>query len=166
MSTDTPSAPPVDTSRPGDLIPVKDAARAVDRSLSTVRAWIRNGEITGYREDPARPENSPVLVSRGELLHVAGVSKSPHPGRARPSLDPAGSAPVAAPPVAPVAPPSEVLALLDGAHRGTIAVLEARCRDLERSADEWRARALGAEAEVAALRVSAGLPWWRRLLPG
>lgn len=65
---------------------------------------------------------------------------------------------------APVSP--DVLAIVDAAHRATVAALDARCRDLERSADEWRARALGAEAERDALRVSAGIPWWRKLLPG
>lgn len=162
LSADAPPATRVDTPRPTDLIPVKDAARTVDRSLSTVRAWIRNGEITGYREDPAHPENSPVLVSRAELLHVAGLSKSPTPGRARSTV----VAPAVAPPVGPAPVPPDVLAMVDTAHRGTIAALEARCRDLERTADEWRARALGAEAERDALRVSAGIPWWRRLLPG
>ena len=32
--------------------------------------------------------------------------------------------------------------------------------------EEWRARALGAEAEREALRREKGLPWWRRLLGG
>lgn len=150
--------------RPDDLIPVDEAARRVDRSRSTVRAWVRAGELTGYREDPTHPENSRLLVSHAELLTlVVGAGKAANPGRIgrdedldalRAELDAARNA------------------TLD-ALRTTITALEGRVRDLERAgeaekqrAEEWRARALGAEAERDALRRERGLPWWRRLLGG
>lgn len=41
----------------------------------------------------------------------------------------------------------------------------ASAAELARSLEVERARVAGLEAELAALRVSARLPWWRRLLP-
>ena len=74
--------PPVDTpaDTPLDLVDVREAARLVDRSPSTVRAWVRAGELDGYREDPRR-RNSRLLVSRRELLVLAGLEKAPSPPR-------------------------------------------------------------------------------------
>jgi hypothetical protein len=143
---------------PDDLLPLREAARMVDRGTSTLRAWIRAGELPAYRGEGTAPENAPVLVSRAELLHAAGTTgKAPRPGR-------------------PAAPgvPADVAAVLraelDGARqladalRGTVAALEARARDLSAALDAERERARAAEAERDALRGGAGLPWWRRLL--
>jgi predicted nucleic acid-binding Zn-ribbon protein len=61
---------------------------------------------------------------------------------------------------------------VDAAQRETAALrlalgaAEDRARDLVGALERERARADGAEAEVAALRSAAGLPWWRRLLTG
>ena len=59
------------------------------------------------------------------------------------------------------------------ALRSNVIALEGRIADLNRALDaerergeEWRARALSAEAEREALRKERGLPWWRRLLGG
>ena len=68
--------------RPADLISVEDAARRVDRSKSTIRAWVRSGELTGHREDPSHPENSRLLVSTAQLMALVVVSgKVANPGR-------------------------------------------------------------------------------------
>lgn len=143
--------------RPDDLLPLLDACALVGRSLSTLRAWIRAGELTAHRETPAA--NARVLVSRAELLSLATVGAiSAAPGR-RPPPPPSPSAP----------PPSErLLEELLLAHRATVATLTDRCADLRTEADTWRGRAEAAEAEAAALReilrTEAGRPLWSRLL--
>lgn len=173
--------------RPNDLVALKEAAVVVGRSVSTLRAWIRGGELAGYREQPEDP-NSRVLVSRQALLVLAAQSKPIHPGGPRPESD-------AVPAEAGAAPPSErrsderrieerlLLAALtaerDGlravieAQKLTIHTLEARCRDLENGAHSERLRAqehqdrlVAAEAELQALRSRQKLPWYQRLLGG
>ena len=145
--------------RPTDLLPLLEAAALVDRSLSSLRAWIRAGELTGYREGAAA--NGRVLVSRAELLTLAAAGGlSPTPGRRAPPP----------PPVLPSPPVSETRLLeeLLLSHRATVAALEARCADLAASSDAWRSRAEAAEAEAAALRellrAEEGRPLWSRLL--
>jgi hypothetical protein len=148
------------TRRPDDLLPLLDAAALVDRSLSTLRAWVRAGELAPYREGDA--SNGRVLVSRAELLTLAAAGGlSPSPGRRAPP-------PTASPPTAPAA--SVDARLLDElllSHRATVAALDARCADLAAASDTWRARAVAAESEAAALRellrAEAGRPLWSRL---
>jgi hypothetical protein len=148
---------------PADLLPLREAARLVDRGPSTLRAWIRAGDLPAYRGAGTAPENAPVLVSRAELLHAAGTTgKAPRPGRP-------------APPAYPASPPGagEALVLraeLAGARavveaqRATVAALEARARDLAAALDAERATVAGLRAELDALRGAGRLPWWRRLL--
>lgn len=156
--------------RPEDLIPLDEAARRVDRSKSTIRTWVRSGELEGYREDPDRPENSRLLVSLSALQALVVIAgKSPNPGR--PLTRPGGEE---GPSV--VALRAEVETLRSGmieALRSNVIALEGRIADLNRALDaerergeEWRARAMSAEAEREALRKERGLPWWRRLLGG
>lgn len=156
--------------RPEDLIPLDDAARRVDRSKSTIRTWVRTGELEGYREDPDRPENSRLLVSLSALQALVVLAgKSPNPGR--PLTRPGGEE---GPSVAALK--AEVETLRSGmieALRSNVTALEGRIADLNRAlaaererGEEWRARALSAEAEREALRKERGLPWWRRLLGG
>ena len=146
--------------RPDDLLPLLDAAALVDRSLSTLRAWVRAGELAPYREGAA--SNGRVLVSRAELLTLAAAGGlSPSPGR-RPPPPPASPPP-------PVAPSAEARLLeeLLLSHRATVAALDARCADLAAAADTWRARAVAAESEAAALRALLRAeevrPLWSRL---
>lgn len=144
--------------RPTDLVTVDEAARRVERSKSTIRAWVRSGEVVGYREDPAHPENSRLLVSAAAVAARAAVGLPP----------PEAPAPDAG------ALREELERLRTGmidALRANVATLEGRVQDLGRAleserlrAEEWRARALAAEAEREALRQEKGLPWWRRLL--
>lgn len=178
---------PASTPLPLDLLPVRDAARLVDRGVSTLRGWVREGALVGYREDPAHPENSRLLVSRAAVLALVVVAgKASAPGRRPPVAEVAEAEPL---PVAELdrarGPLAELradlraaLAERDGARAvleatgRTVEVLEARCRDLagladaeRRRADDLADRLAAAEAERDALREYQGLPWWRRLLP-
>lgn len=154
--------------RPTDLIAVDDAARRVDRSKSTIRAWVRSGALVGYREDPMHPENSRLMVSVSALQSLVVVTgKVANPGRPQvPAADDVS------PDVVSLKAELEVARMgIADALRGQVDVLEGRVQDLlhavqaERTrAEEWRGRALSAEAEREALRKEKGLPWWRRLL--
>lgn len=77
--------------RPDDRLSLKEAAVVVGRSVSTLRAWIRAGELEGYREVEGDP-NSRVQVSRQELLALAARSKPIHPGGPRPDSEPSTTA--------------------------------------------------------------------------
>lgn len=180
---DAPSSTPL----PMDLLPVRDAARLVDRGVSTLRGWVRDGALAGYREDPAHPENSRLLVSREAVLRlVVEAGKASAPGR-RPTA-PVSTADDLDPPAPAAASDAEraaqraalaelradlraALAERDGARAAleatgrTVAALEARCADLAALADAERRRTgdvldrlTAAEAERDALREWHGLP--------
>lgn len=179
---------PSDTARPADLLPLRDAARLVDRGLSTLRGWVRAGDLTGWREDPAHPENSPLLVSRAAvLLLVVTAGKAAVPGRRsraelpESALDTgASAAPAERAERAVIGLRGDLRAALaerDGARATLeatvreVAAVAAQCSTLEALVEAERRRALDladrltvAEAERDALRDLAGLPWWRRLL--
>ena len=73
--------------RPDDLVCLADAARAVDRSTSTLRRWIRSDRLTRYEgAPPAHGGSAPALVSLAEA-HALVVSTGRQPHR------PASSAP-------------------------------------------------------------------------
>ena len=126
MPPDTPS-PAADTpsSRPADLVAVKEAAALVDRSPSSVRAWLRSGKLTKHRETPGNP-SSRAMVSRAELMAYAAVQLDPAPAR-----PPGGARPEPPASVAPAAAPADDLGLrvelarLRAELDGTRAVLEA-----------------------------------------
>ena len=175
----TPSSTPAATpsNAPGDLVPIRDAARLVGRGLSTVRAWCASGELTAYHGAGTHPGNRPVLVSRAELLILAATSKSPTPGRAPPpvaTMAPAVEAAELATVRAELATAraerdlvrAELAARADvvDALRLVIRATEDRARDLATALEAERARTVGLSAELNALRGDAGLPWWRRLL--
>lgn len=124
MPDDTPS-PDADTpsSRPADLVAVKEAAALVDRSPSSVRAWLRSGKLTKHRETPGNA-SSRAMVSRAELMAYAAVQLDPAPAR-----PPGGARPEPPASVAP-APADDMglrveLARLRAELDGTRAVLEA-----------------------------------------
>lgn len=165
-------------SRPDDLIPLREATVLADRSLSSLRNWVRGGELSEYREEEANP-GSRVMVSRAELMMLLATSKSAHPGGPR-------GGPTTTPATAPESP-NERASLLaavasaerDGlralveAQKGTIAALEARCVDLDHRAhseriraDDYRERIGALEAELRELRTWMNLPLYRRLLTG
>jgi hypothetical protein len=167
----------VDSTRPDDLVPIRDAARMVDRGYSTLRGWVRSGDLTGYYADPERPSNSPLLVSKQELLTLmAAANKVPNPPRP-PSTKPDAASPSArddlrlelarahAELATARAERDGALAVAE-ALRGTISALQERCRDLTERVEAEHARAVAAEADLQVLRVDRRLPWWRRLLGG
>ena len=156
--------------RPTDLIRLIDAASVVGRGHSTLRGWVADGQLRAWKGDGSEA-NAPTLVSKAELLTLAATSKRPAPGR-RPGPAPAAAAPVVA--------SAEVARLTADLREALARVDELRARlderaevvrradreaaDLRVVVDELRARVGGLEAEIAALRGAAGLPWWRRLL--
>lgn len=160
------------TDRPDDLAPLADAARTVDRSPSTLRRWIRGGELTRHEGEALTPGASPpVLVSLSEL-HALVVRLGAEPAPPRPA-----PRPVTAPSGGLAAVRLEVtIAELRGelavarvelaAARADGARLAAHVADLRDERDELRGRLAAAEAELAAARTLARVPWWRRLLTG
>lgn len=169
---DGPSHPgdPMPTDSTPDLVSVRDAAKLVDRSVSTIRAWLREGALEKHREGEG--DNARVLVSRSALLLHAGQHASPSPGRP-PSPAPPEEDQRAAlrDQVADLKRDLAVAVARQGAAEA-VADAERRRADTERDraadarADAERARAeLGAvRAELDALRARERLPWWRRLL--
>jgi hypothetical protein len=158
---------PTDT--PADLITVKDAATLVDRSVSSVRAWLRAGKLAKHRENDADP-NSRVLISRAELMTFAAVGLSAAPPRPpatseAPSLTPDTPADQEAPAVALARAQAELrgaLAVLE-ATRAHVSALEGQVAATEKAAnqareearataDAERRRADAAERQVAELR--------------
>ena len=163
---------------PADALPLRDAAARCDRSLSTLRAWIREGRLTGYRAAGENPANAPVLVSLAELrafLVTSGAEVAP----ARPPAGPRTIEPPEARAIlelrAELVTVRASLAVAVAEREGARSTVDAqrvaldvsgqRAAELARSLEVERARVAGLEAELAALRVSARLPWWRRLLP-
>ncbi|GEM_PF-1862914 len=168
------------TFRPDDLIPVREAATLVDRSLTTVRSWVRRGDLPGHREVQGNPA-SRLMVSRTELLAWAGTTKLPNPPRkSAESTVEATTTHLAESLQVELAGVSAV----NDALRSTINVLETRCEELDdrrkaevvradQRAVEWKDRAdeLNAElraarAELEVLRQTQSLPWWKRLIGG
>jgi hypothetical protein len=71
-------------SLPSDLISLLEARALVDRSLSTLRAWVRAGELAPYREGDA--SNDRVLVSRAAVVALAASIEKAHPIGRRPAV--------------------------------------------------------------------------------
>ncbi len=77
-----PAVPGPIAARPGDLVPLREAARQVDRSISTLREWIRDGELAGWKPEGATAANAPTLVSLAEVrLRMVVGEKAIVPGR-------------------------------------------------------------------------------------
>ena len=66
----------VDHQRPNDLITAPEAGTIAERSKSSIRAWVRDGKLSGYRSDPSR-KNSALMVSKSELLIFLAQNKKP-----------------------------------------------------------------------------------------
>ena len=155
---------------PDDLVAVREAAQLVDRSVSTIRAWLRDGHLVKHRE--GTDGNARVLVSRADLLLYAAQGASPTPGR------PASPAPAATEALgalrAEIADLRRDLAIAEARQAAAESVAAAECRraDAERDratdarldAERVRAELVAARAELEALRERGQLPWWRRLL--
>lgn len=167
--------------KPADLVPIAEAARAVDRSKDTVRRWLRTGALRRWEgERPAHGGSLPVLVSLAELRTLAVVAElDPDPPRR------------GAPPVLRVGEVDQVAELraelVAERHRGALTELRAELArvtverdgalrelaavrsdlaDARAERDRWRERCEAAEREGRELATIAGKPWWRRLLTG
>jgi hypothetical protein len=173
------AAPPAETSppsaepRPADLVPIREAAKSIDRAVSTLRYWIQTGDLKAYYGEGTHEKNRPVFVSAEELrVLVVKMGKQANPGRRPPAeeeddLHAAQLATVRAEAAAAVA-----RAEVEGLRRALETAedrageLRSALSDLRGALEREQARADGAEAELTALRAAAGAPWWRRLLPG
>ena len=146
-----------------DHISIKEAATLVDRTGATVKKWVKSGGLTGYRQDPGN-KRSALLVSRSELMtYVVTAGKKADIGRVASS----SSGPSKAVLVAEL----EGQKTLNHSLRAQLDLVDSQMRLLEEGkrtererACEWKDRAKALEAELRALRMHSGLPWWRRLL--
>lgn len=68
---------PKDTlERPDDLITAEEAGRIAGRKKDTIRSWVRNNMLTGYRENPMRM-TSALMVSTSDLLLYLSMTGKP-----------------------------------------------------------------------------------------
>ena len=130
------------SSRPVDLMPVRDAAELAGRSSSTVRDWIRAGHLTKHREEPGN-ELSRVLVSRAELVARLKDVDGPRPAPPTAGVASRGEAPATA--------PAAVLAAELASARAMVAGLEERLRLVGELRESERA---GLEAVAESERVA------------
>ena len=68
---------------PKDLITAKEAAKMAGKSKATIRLWVRDNKLTGYRKDPKK-KNSTLMISQEELrayLSINGKLTSKEIGR-------------------------------------------------------------------------------------
>jgi hypothetical protein len=146
-----------------DLIPIKEAAMLVDRTVPTLKKWVKNSEINGTRENPDNPR-SRLMVSRKELMvHMATAGKAANPPRAQTS----NSGPAKAVVIAELAGQTALVVALKtqlDLIQSQIGAIEEAKRSEQRRADDWKDRATGLEAELKAMKMSAGTPWWKKLL--
>ena len=65
--------------RPEDLISAEEAGKMAGKKKDTVRGWVRNGKLTGYRLDPSK-KNSTLMVSKYELqVYLGTEAQVTHP---------------------------------------------------------------------------------------
>jgi hypothetical protein len=146
-----------------DLISVKEASVLVDRTVATVKKWIKSGGLQGTRKDPENPRSA-LLVCRTELMtYVVVEGKKPDISRARSTSS--------GPSKAVLQAELEGQKTLNNALQTQLSLIDSQMRLLEEGkrtererAFEWKDRAKALEAELRALRLHSGLPWWRRLL--
>ena len=146
-----------------DLIPIKEAANLVDRTPATIKKWIKSGGLEGTREVPGNTK-SKMLVSRAALMaYVATAGKSANPGRTSTSSSGPSKAVLTAELEGQRALVIALRAQLELLESQIGAIDDAKRTERER-ANEWKDRATVLDAELRALRMHSGLPWWRRLL--
>jgi hypothetical protein len=154
--------------RPEDLVDYEEAARLVDRGRSTLRGWVREGQLRSWPAEEGKA-NARRLVSRSELLQLAASAKTANPGG--PGRGD-GDAELRV-----LQERVEGLKLALEAERARASTLEALVRaegeraraEGERAhverlrAQEWQDRCTALEAERNQLRP---VGWWQRLLGG
>ena len=147
-----------------DLIPIKEAATLVDRTVPTLKKWIKKGELVGVREDEDNPRSRMMVSRRALMLLMATAGKATNPPRPKAS---SSSGPSKAVLQAELAGQQALVAALEGQLQliqAQISAVEEAKRSEQRRADDWKDRAEGLQAELKATRMQAGLPWWRKLL--
>lgn len=153
--------------RPDDLVDYDEAARVVDRSRDTIRAWVRSKELLSWPADEQK-QNAKRLVSKADLLNLVvnsrKVATPGGPGRApettRADLETERLK------VASMEAVTHALRGQIGALEGQLSAERERAEVERLRASEWKDRATALEAELQALRAVSGTPWWRRLLVG
>ena len=146
-----------------DLIAIKEAATLVDRTVATIKSWIKKGELEGVRESAENPR-SRILVSRVELMtYMATAGKAANPPRPKATSKEPSKAVVMAELEGKRSLVIALQAQLDMLHGQINAIEETKRCERER-ADEWKDRATVLEAELKAARVLNGRPWWRKML--
>jgi len=63
---------------PSDLLTLNEASQLVSKSKNTIRYYIQKKKLTKYTKNPNK-QNSPVLVSRSELLSYCSINSIPEP---------------------------------------------------------------------------------------
>ena len=53
--------------RPDDLITAQQVAQMSGKSKNTIRAWVRQEKLTGYRQNPQK-SNPALMISQTELM--------------------------------------------------------------------------------------------------
>jgi hypothetical protein len=153
--------------RPEDLLDYDEAARVVDRSRDTIRAWVRSKELQSWPADEQK-QNAKRLVSKAELLNlVVHARKVAVPGGPNRAPD-VSKAELEAERARVSSLETLVLALRGqiSAQEGQLSAERERGEVERLRATEWKDRAAALEAELQGLRAAAGGPWWRRLLGG
>jgi len=60
------------TNDTGVMVTLKQAAKQTDRSVSTIRRWVRRGLLEGQRgPSPSHGGTPPIIVSQADLIEVA-----------------------------------------------------------------------------------------------
>ena len=80
--------------RPDDLITAQQAAQMSGKSKNTIRAWVRQEKLTGYRQNPKK-SNSALMISRAELMVFLATEATPTPTESRIGRPEAESASIA-----------------------------------------------------------------------
>ena len=143
----------------GDLVQLEEAARAVGRSVATVRRWVRDGALDASQGPPPRGGGrAGAWVSLRAVQAYAVVSGLP-------------ATPQGGQPPRPTSPPVEDLRLEAATLRAEVAGLRAEVRALREALedargerDRWADQAQRASA--AAFALQPAVPFWRRLLGG
>ncbi len=146
-----------------DLIPIKEASILVDRTVPTLKKWIKKGELEGQREDEDNPRSRMLVSRKALMLLMATAGKSTNPPRPKSS----SGGPSKAVLQAELSGQQALVTALQGQLeliQAQISAVEEAKRSEQRRADDWKERAEGLQAELKATRMQAGLPWWRKLL--
>ena len=147
-----------------DLIPIREAATLVDRTVPTLKKWVKKGELGGEREEENNPRSRMMISRKALMLLMATAGKSTNPPRPRAASSTGTSKAVMQ---AELTGSQALVAALEGQLAligAQISAVEEAKRSEQRRADDWKERAEGLQAELKASRMQAGLPWWRKLL--